>query len=349
MLRRSTLPHARLTLLLVVLAMALPADWARSQDRATQDRLDRLERDLSMLQRQVYRNVGGRSAGGPAVPAGSDAAVDSELRMDRLETQMRELTGRVEDTINGVEQLRRRLEQINSDIDVRFGQGQAQPTSPPPGSHSGAAVAAAAAGTLSARGVPPAASAPPLAQPDPPTPPGTLVPPSYAPTGLGTLTPPKNLQGPPPFAPEPENTVTRTDRHSASPGVLPAGSASEQYNFAFGLLKQADYPAAEAALKNFVRQHPDDGLAGSAQYWLGETYYARGNYSEAAVAFAEGYKRYPKGAKAPDDLLKLAMSLAHANQKQNACTALAQLDHDFPNQGNAIKERAKDEKKKLGC
>ena len=131
--------------------------------------------------------------------------------------------------------------------------------------------------------------------------------------------------------------------------MLPAGSASEQYNFAFGLLKQADYPAAEAALKSFVRQHPDDGLAGSAQYWLGETYYTRGNYAEAAIAFAEGYKRYPKGAKAPDNLLKLGMSLARANQKQNACTALAQLDHDFPNPGNAIKERAKDEKKKLGC
>jgi len=48
-------------------------------------------------------------------------------------------------------------------------------------------------------------------------------------------------------------------------------------------------------------------------------------------------------------LLKLGMSLARANQKQNACTAFAQLDHDFPNPGNAVRERAKDEKKKLGC
>src|SRR5262245_30225545 len=124
MLRRSTPPHSRSTLLLMVLAIALPTQVARSQDRAMQDRLDRLERDLSMLQRQVYR-----SAGGSVAPAGSSVAVDSELRMDRLETQMRELTGRVEDAINGVDQLRRRLEQINSDIDVRFGQGQVQ--SPP--------------------------------------------------------------------------------------------------------------------------------------------------------------------------------------------------------------------------
>jgi tol-pal system protein YbgF len=180
-------------------------------------------------------------------------------------------------------------------------------------------------------------------------PPGTPAPPpyTYTPSGPGTLTPPKVPVGPQAFAVEPE-TAGGPSRPPSS-GGLPASSASEQYNFAFGLLKQADYPAAESALKSFVRQHPDDGLAGSAQYWLGETYYARGNYADAAVAFAEGYKRYPKGSKAADDLLKLGMSLARVNQKQNACTAFAQLDRDFPNPGNAIKERAKDEKKRLSC
>jgi tol-pal system protein YbgF len=134
-----------------------------------------------------------------------------------------------------------------------------------------------------------------------------------------------------------------------SRGALPTGSASEQYDFAFGLLKQADYPAAEEALKHFIGQHPNDPLASSAHYWLGETYYARGRYAEAASIFADGYKRYPKGAKAADDLLKLGMSLARANQRQNACVALAQLDHDFPHSGSAIKERATAEKKRLGC
>jgi TolA-binding protein len=70
---------------------------------------------------------------------------------------------------------------------------------------------------------------------------------------------------------------------------------------------------------------------------------------EAAAAFAEGYKRYPKSAKAADGLLKLGMSLARADQKQNACVALAQLDHDFPSPGAPIKERAATEKKHLGC
>jgi tol-pal system protein YbgF len=341
MLRRSTPQHFRSTLLLMVLTIALPTHAARSQDRAMQDRLDRLERDLSMLQRQVYR-----SGGAAVVPTGSGGAVDSELRMDRIETQMRELTGRVEDTMNGVEQLRRRLEQINGDLDVRLGQGRAQSAPPPPRPASSGPVASAAAGTLPARGAPPAASAAPAAPHTPPLPPGTPVPPlTYTPSGLGTLTPPKS----PPLAPEPTIATVGDGFRSQSAGALPPGSASEQYNFAFGLIKQANYSAAEEALKSFVQQHPNDALAGSAQYWLGETYYQRERFADAAGAFAEGYKRYPKGGKAADDLLKLGMSLARTNQKHNACVAFAQLDRDFPNPGAAIKERASTEKKRLGC
>ena len=141
----------------------------------------------------------------------------------------------------------------------------------------------------------------------------------------------------------------RAPRATTDSPASSSGSTSEQYNQAFGLLKQADYPAAEVALKAFVEQHPNDPMAGNAQYWLGETFYTRGRYAEAASAFAEGYKRYPKSSKAADELLKLGMSLGRANQKQNACVVLAQLDHDFPAPGAAIKERATTEKKRLGC
>jgi len=336
MLRRSTLRHTRSTMVLVVLAIAVPTLAARAQDRAMQDRLDRLERDLSMLQRQVYH--GGAS---PAVPGG----VDTELRMDRLETQMRELTGRVEEAANAVEQLRRRLEQVNSDVEVRFGQEQGQTASAPPRLRAGATDASPAAVRTAIRGAPPGPNQMAALPPDPVLPPGTLVPPPPGSArGFGTLTPPG-----PESTMDPANAGVSANLGPAGTGALPGGSVSDQYNFAFGLLKQADYSAAEEALKNFIRQHPDDALAGGAQYWLGETYYARGRYAEAAAEFAEGYKRYPKGAKAADDLLKLGMSLGRANQRQNACIAFAQLDHDFPNPAAAIKDRARDEKKKLGC
>jgi tol-pal system protein YbgF len=335
MLRQPHLPCAHLLIVacgLVLVEVPTPA-W--SQDRSTQERLDRLERDLNMLQRQVYR-------GAPAPPvAGGDGAgaVNSEIRMDRLETQMRDLTGRVEEFINQIEQVRQRVEQVASDVDTRVSQE---------GAGAGSLAAANPASSRPGSAVPARAARQFAAQPssladEEPMLPGTVVPPPAlaAPGGpkpsFGTLTPPGS------------RSAAADPARAPAGGLLGDGSATEQYNHAFGLLKQADYPAAEAALKAFIEQHPTDPMAGNALYWLGETYYTRNRFLDAASAFAEAYKRYPKSAKAADDLLKLGMSLGRANQKQNACLALAQLDHDFPNPGASIKEHAGAEKKRLGC
>src|SRR5712675_2824553 len=118
------------------LAAAAPLVPARGQDRSTMERLDRVERDLNMLQRQVYR-------GGPAPMAGGDpgGAVNTEIRMDRMETQMRDLTGRVEEFMNQVERLRQRVDQVNGDIEARVSQappvsGSYAAANPPPPSRS---------------------------------------------------------------------------------------------------------------------------------------------------------------------------------------------------------------------
>jgi tol-pal system protein YbgF len=183
-------------------------------------------------------------------------------------------------------------------------------------------------------------------------PPGTVVqPPSSG--GLNpifnTLSPPGSAPPRPQVAAPPASAPAGSETASATAGGLPRGSANEQFNYAFGLVKQADYAGAETALKAFIAAHPSDQLTGNAHYWLGQSYYARNQYAEAATAFAEGYKRFPKGTKAPEDLLYLGMSLAHADQKKNACLALAQLEQAFPNQGGAVKQRAEAEKKKIGC
>jgi len=339
MFRQPLLPCARLLVVACGLAMVEAAPPAWSQDRSTQERLDRLERDLNMLQRQVYRG-----APPPPVAGGDTGAVNSEIRMERLEAQMRDLTGRVEEFINQIEQIRQRVEQVAGDVDTRFSQETAG---------SGPLAAAIAAPSRSssagaARPARPLAAQPSSAADDEPVLPGTVVaPPAAAPGGpkpaFGTLRPP----GSPAAAADPTSAVLAG--RAPPGGLLASGSAAEQYNHAFGLLKQADYPGAEAALKAFVEQHPTDPMAGNAQYWLGETYYTRSRFIEAASAFAEGYKRYPKSAKAADDLLKLGMSLGRADQKQNACLALAQLDRDFPNPGASVKEHAGAEKKRLGC
>ena len=317
---------------LLLLVVTFPA---AGQDRSTDERLDRLERDLNMLQRQVYRG------GGPAPTGGNaSAAMGMEVRLNRLEDAMRDLTGKVEEYGNQVDQLHARLEQINGDVAARYNEGG------PPGPMAGM-------GSPPGRAIPP----PPLSSGPgprqlgdsgdfPPPPPGAGRGPAPPEPIFGTLTPP-GTPGPPQPLGSPANVASAG---GAGPGRSAAGgSPTDQYNHAFGLLKQADYPGAEVELRAFVDQHPNDPMAGNAQYWLGDTYYARGRYSDAARAFAEVYKRYPKSAKAPEALLKLGMSLGQANQKPNACVALAQLDQAFPRAANNVKQQAAAEKKRLGC
>jgi tol-pal system protein YbgF len=331
MLGASTVP-CRIAAALLLAALLVPSA-GYGQDATTQERLDRLERDLNMLQRQVYRGPPTAPQGAPGGAAPN--AADIEIRMERLEDQMRDLTGRVEQVTNNLEQLRQRIEQINSDYDVRFNQlsGGTGPGLPAPAPPRGSIPESRVAGGSPA----PAALMPP----------GTIVQPpdSRGPTPIfNTLTPPGqgSPRQPPPAPPQTAEAET-----SDTPGAT-GGTSTQQFNRAFGLVKQADYPGAEVALKAFIDAHPNDPLAGNAQYWLGETYYARNKYMEAAAAFAEGYKRWPKGTKAADDLLKLGMSLARADQKKNACIAFAQLD-GLPGANAAIRERAGAEKKHLGC
>lgn len=132
-------------------------------------------------------------------------------------------------------------------------------------------------------------------------------------------------------------------------GVLPEGTPEERYAFARSLLSRLDYDAAETAFAEFLAEHDDHVLAGNAQYWLGETFYVRGNYSEAASAFIEGYQRFPDGSKAPDNLLKLAMSLAALGQKSDSCATFAELLSRFNDADDNLTRRATQEQVRLGC
>ena len=133
------------------------------------------------------------------------------------------------------------------------------------------------------------------------------------------------------------------------PSVLPQGTPKEQYNYAFGLLRQANYDKAELALQEFVKLHPQETLVGNARYWLGETFYVRAAYVQAAEVFLEGYQADPKGPKAPDSLLKLGMSLAGLDKKREACAAFDKLTKDFPKISAGIRNTVKREKQKNSC
>ncbi len=137
---------------------------------------------------------------------------------------------------------------------------------------------------------------------------------------------------------------------AALPQATAGDAASKQaYETAYGHLLQQDFPAAEAAFDDFLKRYPNDALAGNAQYWLGETFFARGQYKPAAGAFLKGYQTYARSAKAPDSVLKLAMSLDKLGQKDAACASYAELTAKFPNAPGHVKNRADTERRRLGC
>ena len=113
-------------------------------------------------------------------------------------------------------------------------------------------------------------------------------------------------------------------------------------------LLQLQYADAETGFKDFVSKYPEHNLAGSAEFKLGETYWAQQNYSEAAQAYMSSYKQYPKGRRAPDSLLKLGLSLARLGQKDQACTTMGSVDAEFPS-AVEVKKRAQAEFKRAGC
>jgi tol-pal system protein YbgF len=133
----------------------------------------------------------------------------------------------------------------------------------------------------------------------------------------------------------------------ASPSSSSGSSnSSDEYERARSLLEQGEYDAAERAFAAFVQAHPKDEQAGAAQYWLGVTFFVRGEHEKASSAFAKGYKNYPKSPKAADTLLKLSKSLAALDQKANACATLEQLAIKHP---NAHAKEVANDQKKLNC
>jgi tol-pal system protein YbgF len=125
--------------------------------------------------------------------------------------------------------------------------------------------------------------------------------------------------------------------------------AQQLYERAYGLLLQKDYGTAETSFEDFLKRHPTHPLAGNAQYWLGETFYVRGQYRPAAAAFLKGYQDYAKSQKAPETLLKLAMSLQRLGQKDAACSSYNEFATKFPNPPAHIKSLAQAERQRSGC
>ncbi|WP_374312626.1 tol-pal system protein YbgF [Dongia sp.] len=288
------------------------------------DEVDDLRAELLQLKQQVTFLENQMPKGGGAVAGGGTVAAQNEVRFQQYDQQMSQLTGQIEQLELKINDIADKFDRMQKDTEFRLSELERQ-------SAGGGAVPPVAGADTDA-------AAP--AQVDPGAPPQPT-----EPGVMGTLSN-DQMQNLPQA---PAGAAQQAATSAAGSVVLPGNTPQEQYDYATGLVQRGAYPEAEIALKSFVAEHPKDPLAGNAQYWLGETYYVRSDFKNAAVAFAEGYQKYPKSAKSADNLLKLGMSLGQTGRNPDACTAFRQLDKQFPDASQAIKDRAARAKQRYKC
>ncbi len=140
-----------------------------------------------------------------------------------------------------------------------------------------------------------------------------------------------------------------TEKPENQTNILPDKKPNEQYEFAVSFMKIGDYETAEVALKEFIEKNKDHDLAGSAQYWYGETFRIRQLYSDAATAYLDGYQNYPKSSKAPDNLLKLGITMVQLGEKDQGCKMISGLKKEYPKASKSVLQKAQYEQKKFKC
>ncbi len=324
-----------------------PAAAQSSDVQPLVNTINRLERQLQALERTVYRG-GARPAGASSgASAGSGGAVPPaavsqlQFKASQLEEQMRGLTGQIEEMGFKVNQISARLDRLVADVDFRLraledNNDRANtvpgPTAQNLRSQSGSPAPAASSFTAN---------------------------PSSAPArsgSLGTLTQSQidaaGIKRPAAGASATQQASTTPAAPAPAPAAtatLPEGSPEDRYNYARGFLMRRDYAGAEQVLRAFVETYPENALSGNAQYWLGETFYVRNDFGTAARTFADGFQRYPGSSKAPDNLLKLGMSLAALDRTEDACITLDKLASEYPKSSASIKQRAQSERTRLKC
>jgi tol-pal system protein YbgF len=311
--------------------------------------------------------LGGQQQNPPAADSQTvdvaQAGGDTE-RLNQLETQMRTLTGEVEQLTHQLQVVTDQLQRMQADSEFRFGQleggkGVAKATPPP-------AAAPAPAPTAQAQ-------AAPQVQPLPQNSGATVV--QVAPTDTGSTqvgAPPKDLGqlvlDAPPTGEQPLDLSTLANNGNGNPAIAPAptapanngnlpqvasiaptGDARTDYDQAYAMITSGQYDLAEKAFREFLSTYPKDELAPEAQYWLGESLFAHGDYASAAEEFKSGYQSYPKSKRAPDSLLKLGLSMAGLGYRDEACKMYTLALKQYPQMPNGLRLRVKTEQASASC
>ncbi len=129
----------------------------------------------------------------------------------------------------------------------------------------------------------------------------------------------------------------------------PTATPKDEFDLGIGYIQRKDYALAEETMRNFTQKYPSDRLVADAQYWLGESMFQRQRYRDAAEAFLNVTTKFETSAKAPDALLRLGQSLAALKEKEAACAALGEVVRKYPRASAGVKQGVDREQKRVKC
>ena len=286
--------------------------------KAISDQIQVITKDLKTLEKAVYQKSdvvnlkpsSSKSSDG----LNEDIMTKHLLKLNEIENQFRELTNKFEEVNFKLDKLSTRVTKIQSDAQLRFSDLENNTSSP---------------STKKKAELP-----------------GSSKPQDFgAATAYQTTDLPKEQSI---NSVESAKTVI-TEEPEKRDSLLPNKPAPEQYEFAVSFMKIGDYETAEFALKEFIDNNKDHDLAGSAQYWYGETFRIRQLYSDAATAYLDGYQNYPKSKKAPDNLLKLGITMVQLGEKDQGCKMISGIKKEYPKANKSVLQKAQYEQKKFKC
>ena len=121
--------------------------------------------------------------------------------------------------------------------------------------------------------------------------------------------------------------------------AAPAPSGQADYEAAFNQFKIGNYNGAIAGFTAFIKAHPDSSFAASAQYWIGNAYFAMRNFDNAIEAQRKLISKYPDSQKAPDALINIASSQQELGHNKDARKTLESVIATYPASDAAAKAK----------
>ena len=288
--------------------------------------LEQLQRDIKTLEKAVYSgsiNLNNNSLSNNSSANSEDVLTRHLLKLSEIESQFQQLTNKFEEINFKLDKLSNRMSKIQADNQVRF---QDLENNIPLEENNQKIKKTKTNET-------------------------EILPGSSKPQDLGSISYKDNKTNETTQQTQSIDTTATiiTETFQTEEKILPSASPENQYQFATSFLKVGDYSTAERAFREFVTTNPDHDLAGNAQYWYAETFRIRQLFTDAASAYLEGYQKYPKGEKAPINLLKLGVSMVQIGEKDQGCKMINGVAKQYPNASQSVIQKAKYESQKFEC